>query len=134
MKPSASEVNDLYIQAYTLQISFEEFLEKFNQLVNLEFIGENPVEFISEYPESRLERLMLKTAEESQDLVLEYITETDLSSLGDGCDYSIIYRVIPYDRYIVQKGDYYSYSGVSAHTHMYEVKPQMVQSIEYVAV
>lgn len=134
MKPSASEVNDLYIQAYTLQISFEEFLEKFNQLVNSEFISENPVEYIIEYPESRLERLMLKTAEESQDLVLEYITETDTSDIGDGCAYSIIYRVIPYDRYIVQKGVYYSYSGVLVNTHMYEVKPQTVQSIEYVAV
>jgi len=129
---TVEEFNNLYIKAYNTEITFEEFLNEFNNLVQFECISESPVYFSTSYAHTREERLALKYTEELQEVVLKLVKEIELEEGNGGEKYYIIYHVIPYNRYIKQEGMYYSHIGVKVETPVYEVVPVKVESYEYV--
>lgn len=131
---SIEKFNGLYIAAHNKEITFDEFLKQLNKLVEFRPIGENIVDNISTYNWGNQEdRDNLTIATNNQDLVLKLIKEHG-GYEGSGEDYFIIYYVIPYDRYIQQIGNYYSYDGIVISDSLFEVVPQKVEVIEYVSV
>ena len=131
---SIEKFNGLYIAAHNKEITFDEFLKQLNKLVEFRPIGENIVDNLSTYSwGNQKDRDNIAIAIDNQELVLKLIKEHG-GYEGCGEDYFIVYYVIPYQRYIQQIGNYYSYDGIVISDSLFEVVPQKVEVIEYVSV
>lgn len=129
---SLENLNNLYIDAITEQISFEEFLEKFNELVDYQHVSDRAVYSIVDYNYSnKEERAYSNIVQDNEDEVLDLVEEIG-GHEGAGEEYYKVYLVKPYKRYIRQDGSYYSYNGVEDCTNFYEVVPVKIEVIEYV--